>query len=283
MEQDAMTAAYVYMVRCAGGQLYSGWTNDPAARLYAHKTGRGAKSTRALHAKELAYLEKCPDKSAALRREVQLKRMTKAQKEALCAGWAGRSRPRLSTASRADAAEILEIYNWYVQNHTATFQITPSTVAEYEDWVEAAQANAPLLLARDGAGRLLGYACAHRWHEREAFDWDVESTVYCAPDARGMGVGDVLYAALLELLTLQGYWNVYALVADPNPASERFHEKFGFVCEGRTPRTGYKKGRWLGLSTWHLALRSGRGAPEPVRRLRDAEIAAVLEKYNGRG
>lgn len=283
MEQDAMTAAYVYMVRCAGGQLYSGWTNDPAARLYAHKTGRGAKSTRALHAKELAYLEKCPDKSAALRREVQLKRMTKAQKEALCAGWAVRSRPRLSTASRADAAEILEIYNWYVQNHTATFQITPSTVAEYEDWVEAAQANAPLLLARDGAGRLLGYACAHRWHEREAFDWDVESTVYCAPDARGMGVGDVLYAALLELLTLQGYWNVYALVADPNPASERFHEKFGFVCEGRTPRTGYKKGRWLGLSTWHLALRSGRGAPEPVRRLRDAEIAAVLEKYNGRG
>lgn len=282
MEQDALNAAYAYMVRCAGGQLYSGWTNDPAARLYAHKTGKGAKSTRALHAKSLAYLERCPDKSAALRREAQLKRMTKAQKEALCAAWAERTRPHLSVASRADAAEILEIYNWYVRNHTATFQITPSTLPEYEAWVERTLACAPLLLARDGAGKLLGYACAHRWHEREAFAWDVESTVYCAPDARGLGVGDVLYAALLELLDQQGYWNVYALIADPNPASEHFHEKFGFVCEGRTPHTGYKLGRWLGLSTWHRALRTGRGAPRPVRRLEPEEVAAVLQKYNGK-
>lgn len=39
-------AAYVYMVRCAGGQLYTGWTNDPEARLKAHQSGKGAKYTR---------------------------------------------------------------------------------------------------------------------------------------------------------------------------------------------------------------------------------------------
>ena len=61
--------AYVYMVRCAGGQLYTGWTNDPSARLKAHQSGRG-------------------DKSAALRREIALKKLPKARKEALCAGWA---------------------------------------------------------------------------------------------------------------------------------------------------------------------------------------------------
>ena len=61
--------AYVYMVRCAGGQLYTGWTNDPEARLKAHQSGRGAKYT------------------AALRREIALKKLTKAQKETLCAGW----------------------------------------------------------------------------------------------------------------------------------------------------------------------------------------------------
>ena len=38
--------AYVYMVRCAGGQLYTGWTNDPEARLKAHQSGKGAKYTR---------------------------------------------------------------------------------------------------------------------------------------------------------------------------------------------------------------------------------------------
>ena len=79
--------AYVYMVRCAGGQLYTGWTNDPAARLKAHQSGRGARYTRAHGAVCFAYLEECEDKSAALRREATLKKLTKAQKEALCAGW----------------------------------------------------------------------------------------------------------------------------------------------------------------------------------------------------
>ena len=85
-EQPEKTA-YVYMVRCAGGQLYTGWTNDPEARLKAHQSGKGAKYTRTHTALGFAYLEACADKSAALRREIALKKLTKAQKETLCAGW----------------------------------------------------------------------------------------------------------------------------------------------------------------------------------------------------
>ena len=86
--------------------------------------------------------------------------------------------------------------------------------------------------------------------------------------------------ALLELLRMQGYWNVYALIADPNPASERFHQKFGFTCVGRQPHTAYKFGRWAGLSTWWLPLRKGSAAPAPVRlRLEPAEVDQVLAKY----
>jgi len=271
--------AFVYMVRCAGGQLYTGWTNDPASRLHAHKTGKGAKCTRALGAKRFAYLERCADKSEALRREAALKKLPKAKKEALCADWAAQNLPRLSVAAKADAVEILEIYNWYVLHHTATFQITPSTLEEYEQWVENTNALIPLLLARDANGKLLGYACAHRYHPREAYDWDVESTIYCAPDARGLGVGDVLYHALLDVLTEMGYWNVYALVADPNPESEHIHEKFGFTCVGREPHTAYKFG-WLGLSTWWLPLRKGNEKPEPTHRLTAEELNAILRNYN---
>ena len=61
--------AFVYMVRCTGGQLYTGWTNDPAARLRAHRSGRGARYTRAHGAEGFAYLERCADRCAALRRE----------------------------------------------------------------------------------------------------------------------------------------------------------------------------------------------------------------------
>ena len=86
-------AAYVYMVRCAGGQLYTGWTTDPAARLRAHRSGRGAKYTRAHGAVALAYVERCADKSSALRREYALKQLPKAQKETLCAAWAAAGRP----------------------------------------------------------------------------------------------------------------------------------------------------------------------------------------------
>ena len=57
-EAEKAERAYVYMVRCAGGQLYTGWTNDPASRLHAHKSGKGAKCTRALGAQRFAYLER---------------------------------------------------------------------------------------------------------------------------------------------------------------------------------------------------------------------------------
>ena len=79
--------AFVYMVRCSGGTLYTGWTNDPAARLRVHRSGRGARYTRAHGAVGFAYLERCADKSAALRREAALKKLSKAEKEVLCAAW----------------------------------------------------------------------------------------------------------------------------------------------------------------------------------------------------
>lgn len=189
-EAEKTERAYVYMVRCAGGQLYTGWTNDPASRLHAHKSGKGAKCTRALGAQRFAYLERCTDRSAALRREAALKKLTKPQKEALCAEWAEKNLPRLSLATRADAAEILDIYNWYVLHHTATFQVTPSSLPEYEDWVDSTRALIPLLLARDGDGKLLGYACAHRYHPGKPTTglWRAPSTVPPMPGALVWGI-----------------------------------------------------------------------------------------------
>ena len=85
--------AFVYMVRCTGGQLYTGWTNAPAARLQAHKSGRGARYTRARGAAAFAYVERCADKRAALRREYALKQLPKAQKELLCRAWSAAGGP----------------------------------------------------------------------------------------------------------------------------------------------------------------------------------------------
>ena len=69
------------------------WTTDPAARLCAHQSGRGAKYTRARGAGGFAYLELCADKRAALRREYALKQLPKAQKELLCRAWSAAGGP----------------------------------------------------------------------------------------------------------------------------------------------------------------------------------------------
>ncbi len=75
--------AFAYLLKCADGSLYAGWTFDITARLFAHNSGAGAKYTRARRPVTLAYLERCDDKRTAMQREAALKRMTRAQKLAL--------------------------------------------------------------------------------------------------------------------------------------------------------------------------------------------------------
>ena len=77
--------AWCYIVRCADGTLYTGWTTDPARRLRAHNAGRGARYTRSRRPVQLVYLESCPNRAAALQREHQIKRLSRKQKEALIA------------------------------------------------------------------------------------------------------------------------------------------------------------------------------------------------------
>jgi putative endonuclease len=74
---------YVYILECADGTLYTGWTTDLAARLRAHETGKGAKYTRGRAPLTLRYVERFADKSQALRREREIKAYSRAQKLAL--------------------------------------------------------------------------------------------------------------------------------------------------------------------------------------------------------
>ena len=74
---------YVYLLRCGDGSLYTGYTDDVERRLAVHQSGKGAKYTRSRLPVELAYYEALPDKSAALRREAAIKKMTRQEKLSL--------------------------------------------------------------------------------------------------------------------------------------------------------------------------------------------------------
>ncbi len=75
--------AYAYIVECADGTLYCGWTNDLEKRMAAHNAGQGAKYTRSRRPVTLKYYEEFEDRSEALRRECALKRLSHAEKQAL--------------------------------------------------------------------------------------------------------------------------------------------------------------------------------------------------------
>ena len=73
----------VYVLRCRDGSLYTGATNDLTARVAAHSAGKGGAYTRSRLPVALVYSEPHEDRSAALRREAALKRLTRAAKLAL--------------------------------------------------------------------------------------------------------------------------------------------------------------------------------------------------------
>ena len=74
---------YVYLLQCADDTLYCGWTKDIDARLAAHNSGKGAKYTRSRLPVKLVYHEVYADLHDALSREWHIKRLSKAEKEAL--------------------------------------------------------------------------------------------------------------------------------------------------------------------------------------------------------
>ena len=78
---DAQKMSWVcYILQCADGTLYTGITNDLGKRLAAHNVGEGAKYTRGRSPVKLAYCESCADKSAALKREIEIKGLPRPKK-----------------------------------------------------------------------------------------------------------------------------------------------------------------------------------------------------------
>lgn len=74
---------FIYIVRCADGTLYTGWTTDVERRVAQHNAGRGARYTRMRRPVALVYREEAPDRSTAMRREVAIKKLDRERKERL--------------------------------------------------------------------------------------------------------------------------------------------------------------------------------------------------------
>ncbi|QLC73600.1 N-acetyltransferase family protein [Pseudomonas sp. LPB0260] len=158
-------------------------------------------------------------------------------------------------ANAGDLPGILAIYNDAVQNTTAIWNETLVDLNNRSAWLaERRAAGFPVLVARDSAGQVLGYASYGTWRSIEGFRHTVEHSVYVRGDQRGRGLGPALMQALIERARGAGLHVLVAAIESGNTASIRLHERLGFVTTGQMPQVGRKFDRWLDLTFMQLIL-----------------------------
>ena len=112
-----------------------------------------------------------------------------------------------------------------------------------------------LLVACDSQ-TVLGYTCTGRHRSKDAYDTTVEASVACRPDGTGRGLGTLLYGALFETIADQDIHRIVAGIAQPNPASNALHERFGFKEIGVFTQVGRKFDKYWDVKWMERPLRA---------------------------
>ena len=150
-----------------------------------------------------------------------------------------------------DAAQIVEIYNYYIKNTHQTFETEPLSAEEMRERISEISENYPYLVAEEG-GEIYGYAYATQFKMRQAYEFSAEVSIYVKADAKQKGIGTLIYDRLFEDLKETDIHAIIAGISLPNDGSVRFHEKLGFTKVAHFREVGYKLGRWVDVGYWEL-------------------------------
>ena len=152
-------------------------------------------------------------------------------------------------ATEKDVPEILAIYAPYVENTTITYEYDVPCRREFMQRFYTVTEQFPWLVWEE-KGEILGYAYAARPFPRAAYSWDAEPSIYLRRDARGRGIGKKLYAALEEILKIQGYQTLYAIITEENTDSVTFHKKTAIKCCRFSRAAASSRAAGWGSSGW---------------------------------
>ncbi len=156
---------------------------------------------------------------------------------------------QIRLAERRDAAGIRSIYNHYVTESTALFDMVPRSLDEQVLWIDEHSGAHPAVVAvvrgEDAADHVVGFGSLSPFRPRPAYSTTVENSVYLLAEYQGRGVGRLILDKLLELAQLHGFHSVIARIAGDNDASIALHSACGFELVGTEREVGRKFGRWL--------------------------------------
>lgn len=173
-----------------------------------------------------------------------------------------------------DTKAVRDIYAYYVEQTHVSFEYTAPTIEEFQERMIATTEEFPWLVCLQQE-EVVGYAYAHKHRLRDAYQWSPESTIYLAPHVHTKGIGSILYKALIDILRLQGYGNVFAGVALPNEKSVGIHQRLGFEEIGIFKNVGYKNGKWHDTRWFQLNLQQLQSTPKTPMKL--ASILATTD------
>lgn len=176
---------------------------------------------------------------------------------------------KIRTARPEDAARLLEIYAYYVENTAITFEYTVPTLEEFRHRIEHTLERYPyLVIERNGV--IQGYAYAGVFKARAAYDWACEMSVYIDRAAEHCGLGRRIYTALEDELRRMGITNLYACIAYPVQEDEyltrnsaEFHAHLGYATVGEFHDCAYKFGRWYDM-IWMEKIIAEHNADQPA-------------------
>ena len=164
-----------------------------------------------------------------------------------------RSTIKIREATVEDAPVLAEIYKYYVEDTAISFEYEAPDAEAFAGRMSDIRKRYPYFVAEED-GELLGYAYAHAFIDRAAYDWAAEVTIYIRSDQKCRGIGRTLYEVLEKALTLQGILDLYACIGVTEQEDEyltnnsiNFHDHMGYKLIGRFTRCGYKFSRWYDM------------------------------------
>jgi phosphinothricin acetyltransferase len=164
---------------------------------------------------------------------------------------------RIRPAEIADLAGIVAVYNHYVLETAATFEVAAVEPKDKMAWWQEHANGGPhrLYVAIGPSGDVEGWATTSPFRPRAAYRTTVESSVYVRPAAVGHGLGSRLYATLFGAIRGEDLERIVAGIALPNPASVALHRRFGFRPVGVFTRVGRKFDRYWDVAWFERPLR----------------------------
>ena len=177
---------------------------------------------------------------------------------------------KIRPATLEDAKALVDIYAYYVKETAITFEYEVPSVSEFRSRIETILKKFPYIVVEDDK-EILGYAYASAFHERQAYQWCAEMSIYLKKDLRRCGLGRMLYEELEKELLALGYLNLNACIGYPDEEDEhltfdsvRFHEKMGYSMVGEFHKCGYKFGRWYNMVWMEKLIGDHTDSPMPI-------------------